>query len=135
MKRGAVAWAAAAMVAAAGISLAATLWPRRFKFIEQTIPGGDKAGHFLVMGLLAVVLVWAFAGSSWRGFRLTGAVCLASTLLLVSLEEASQLVIPGRIFSWIDLAYSWAGVLVLGGLAAVVAHRRVARAELGARRT
>lgn len=130
-----VAWASAALATAAGISLAATLWPRRFKFIEQTIPGSDKAGHFLVMGLLAAVLIWAFAGTSWRGYRLNGTACLAATLLLVSLEEASQIAIPGRIFSWLDLAYSWAGVLVLGGLAATLARRRTARAEIGSRRT
>lgn len=135
MRRGAVTWAAIAVVTAAGISLAATMWPRRFKFIEQTIPGSDKAGHFVVMGLLAAVLIWAFAGSTWRGFRLTGAVCLVAMLFLVSLEEASQLAIPGRVFSWLDLAYSWAGVLVLGGLAAILARRRTARAEIGLRRT
>ena len=133
------------MAAAAGISLAATFWPRRFKFLEQTVPGSDKAGHFVVMGLLAMVLVWAFAGTTWRGFRLTGVTCLAATLLLVSLEETSQLIIPGRTFSWLDLAYSWAGVLVLGGLVAALTRRRgeeapddgspAERDQLGARRS
>lgn len=133
MMRRAAPWLA--VTAAAAINLAATFWPRRFKFIEEAIPGSDKAGHFLVMGLLAAVLVWSLAGTSWRGFRLTSAVCLGATLFLVSLEEASQLAIPGRTFSWLDLTYSWAGVIVLGGLAAALTRRRAARAEIAARRT
>jgi len=127
MGRYAAVWAAFA--AAAAINLAATFYPRRFKFIEQAIPGSDKAGHFLVMGLLAAVLVWALAGSTWRGVRVTSAMCVAVTLLLVSLEEVSQLAIRTRAFSWLDLAYSWAGVLVLGGLAAALVRRR-ARAAI-----
>lgn len=133
MNRSAAAWMAIA--AATGISLAATFWPRRFKFIEQTIPGSDKTGHFVVMGLLAAVLVWALAGSNWRGIRLTAPLCLAATLLLVSLEEVTQLAIPGRTFSWLDLAYSWAGVFVLGGLTAVLVRGRTARAAIPRRRT
>jgi VanZ family protein len=127
--------AAAALAVAAGISLAATLWPRRFKFIERTIPSSDKAGHFLVMGLLAAVLVWALAETNWRGHRLTALGCLAGTLLLVTLEEVSQLALPTRTFSWLDLAYSWAGVLVLGGLAGAFVRYSTARAERRRRRT
>ena len=133
MRRQAAAWVAVAV--AGGASLAATLWPRRFKFLEQTVPGADKAGHFVIMGLLAAVLVWALSGTTWRGYRLTSAVCLAATLLLVSLEEASQLAIRGRTFSWLDLAYSWAGVLVLGGFAAILVRRRMTRDAIAARRT
>jgi len=120
--------AAAALAVAAFISMAATLWPRRFKFIEQTIPSSDKAGHFVVMGLLAAALVWALAETSWRGRRLTAFGCVTGTLLLVSLEEVSQLALPTRTFSWLDLAYSWAGVLVLGGLAGALVRYRIARA-------
>lgn len=132
MKRHSAAWLAVAF--AAGASIAATLWPRRFKLLEQTVPGADKSGHFVIMGLLAAVLVWALSGTSWRGYRLTSAVCLTATLLLVSLEEASQLAIPGRTFSWLDLAYSWAGVLVLGGLAAILVRRRMTRDAIATRR-
>lgn len=127
--------AAAALAIATGISTAATFWPRRFKFIEQTIPSSDKAGHFLVMGLLAAALVWAFADLSWRGHRLGVLGSLVGTLLLVSLEEASQLALRTRTFSWLDLAYSWAGVLVLGGLAGAFVRYRAARAAPRTRRT
>lgn len=132
MRRGAT-WAGLALTVAAAISLAATLWPRRFKFLEQSIPGSDKSGHFVIMGLLAAALVWSLAGTTWRGRRLSGLLCLAGTTVLVSLEEASQLIIPGRTFSWLDLAYSWAGVLVLGGLTVFLTRHRTAASELTSR--
>ncbi len=75
------------------------------------------------MGLLAAVLVWTLAGMTWRGVPLGGAFCIVATLCLTSLEEASQVVIPGRTFSWIDLAYSWSGILLLGGFAALIRRR------------
>jgi len=112
--------AVAAVAAVAAGSLAVTLWPHRFGFIWR-IPGNDKTGHFIVMGLLAFVVVLALAG----GRRRIGAlVAVAGTLLLVSVEEASQLLLSGRTFSWLDLASSWAGVLTFGTLAAVIVRRR-----------
>jgi VanZ family protein len=124
--------AVAALSIFATVSLVATLWPHRFRAIYR-VPGTDKAGHFLVMGLLAFILVSSLTGTRWREYRLGASACLGLTLLLVSLEEASQLFIPSRTFSWLDLAYSWAGVLVLGGLAAALVRRR--RAKAAASRT
>jgi VanZ family protein len=121
------AWAAAALAGFAAISLAATLWPRRFKLIQQ-IPGADKGGHFLVMAVLALVLVLALAGLTWRGLRFGPLACIAATLVLVTAEEVSQLAIPGRTFSWLDLAYSGAGVLAGGGLATLWLWRKAAAA-------
>lgn len=111
------AWAAAALGAFAAISLAATLWPRRFKLVQQ-LPGSDKGAHFVVMAALTLVVVLALSGSAWRGSRLGSAWWLTAVFLLVTAEEVSQLAIPGRTFSWLDLAYSWAGVAA-GGLLAV----------------
>lgn len=119
-------WAAAALACFVAMSLAATLFPRRFKLIQQ-VPGADKAGHLIVMTLLALVLVVALAGATWRGRRIGTGLCVAGTLLLVTIDEVSQLAIPGRTFSWLDLAYSWAGVLLGGAVGGLWLRGRTSR--------
>lgn len=109
-------WAALAVVA--GISLAATLWPEQFGFVQR-IPGADKGGHFIVMGLCTLVVVLSLGGTAWRGRRVGAWWLVAAALVVSAVEEIAQRWIPGRNFSWLDLAYSWAGVLVFGTLAAL----------------
>jgi len=76
--------------------------------------GGDKVGHFVLMGILSFLMNMAVPlgppERRWRGPVL--ATCLI--LVAVTIEEASQAFFPSRTLSWMDLASSYAGILAFG---------------------
>jgi len=83
----------------------------------RALPGGDKLGHFLILGGLAFTLNHALNG---RSFRMLGhPVLLGSALALAfaATEECTQLWIPGRTFDLADLAADALGIWLLGRLA------------------
>jgi VanZ family protein len=78
------------------------------------VPGGDKAGHFVLMGTLAWLLNAALKRRRvvvWRRRVLLGSVI---TVLVVTFEEISQLHFATRHFDLLDLAADYAGILVFG---------------------
>ncbi len=81
------------------------------------LPGGDHLGHFLLMGGLNFFINAALAKkgdpSPWRGIALRS----VALLLIITLEECSQLLLSFRGFSWLDLAADYAGVGLFGFLA------------------
>lgn len=81
-------------------------------------PLGDKAGHFLLYGLLSLVVdLSVFEARPASDFR-RGAVIVALILmLLIGLEEFSQRWFPARTFDLLDLAASYLGVVCFGWLA------------------
>lgn len=95
------------------MSVLASLRPEWFHFI-YSLPGRDKSMHFLVSGVLTVLVVLGLSRSRFRGRSAGPLVCLLLTTLLVTLEEFTQLAIPTRTFAWLDLGYSYAGILVFG---------------------
>jgi hypothetical protein len=99
------------------------LGPHLFGFI-YTMPGGDKLGHFLLIGTLAFLANLSFGAPR---VRLGSLSLLAPSVVvgsLVTLEEASQLLFPARTFSLTDLACDFAGILLFGRLAAWIVERR-----------
>ncbi len=77
-------------------------------------PGGDKAGHFLLMGGLALLVNLALGGRRLQmGGRqlLTGSVLVAA---FISLEEVSQFAFPLRTPDVWDWAASMAGIWCSG---------------------
>lgn len=82
----------------------------------QVLPGGDKLGHFLILGGFAFVLNHALR---CRTVTLGGKPVLLGSLVVLALaaaEETSQLVIPGRTFDLLDLAADALGIWFLGRL-------------------
>lgn len=81
------------------------------RYVHQ-IPYFDKILHALLIGLLALALNHALA---WRRLRLAGFGLFLGSVLIglgTTLEEFSQIWIPGRTFDWGDLAANWTGVLL-----------------------
>ncbi len=81
-------------------------------------PGGDKAGHFVLFGILSFLL----NKSALIHFpkRNPARLTLTVSLLLsigIGLEEWSQSLFPTRTMSLIDLVASYAGVSVFALLA------------------
>ena len=80
---------------------------------------GDKAGHFILLGTLALLvdlaLLQVLPKSKPQTLVLAGSSVIAA---LISLEEMSQLWVPTRNPDWFDLLASYAGI-VAGTLAAL----------------
>nr|AIA18533.1 hypothetical protein [uncultured bacterium] len=88
------------------------------------IPYGDKLGHFLLMGgfsfLLNLVLEARTIGLLKFRFLLGSAI----VLIIVALEEASQMFVAGRTFDWSDLVVDFLGIFLFGELAKFVCRRK-----------
>lgn len=111
--------AACALFVASVIVAADTGWAKPLLVWVHSIPLGDKVCHAVFMGLLCWLgnrafntrpLIAAFP-------RVSRWTVLLSTLVV--LEEVSQIWIPGRTFSLLDLLADFMGITV-----AVWAHRQ-----------
>ena len=88
------------------------------------IPYGDKAGHFILYGILTLLIDLSFLRGNINQpsamvrpnpslIVLRIALILA---LLIGLEEYSQQYFPSRTFDLVDLAFSYLGVIFFSWL-------------------
>jgi polysaccharide biosynthesis protein VpsQ len=83
-----------------------------FREYASQYPGIDKAIHFILVGGLSWVLIFAFNA---KRMNLLGSSLYVGTILtfaLVTLEECSQLLIATRRFELLDLLADYLGILV-----------------------
>jgi VanZ family protein len=83
----------------------------------RDIPAGDELGHFVLMGTVSFLVNMSLSASrikvlSWSVLK--GSVFV---VIVVTLEEFSQLFFKYRTFSLTDLACDYAGILLFGQLA------------------
>lgn len=94
--------------------------------VWKDLPYGDKAGHFILYGILTLLVDLALFRSrpnrSRKLLTVTSGLILA---LLIGLEEFSQQYFADRTFSLMDLAASYLGVIFFSWLAL-----RIARLDL-----
>jgi VanZ family protein len=89
-----------------------------------SIPGGDKCGHFVLMGLLSALLNASF------GCRMVavgaGRVLVGSLIACaaVTLEEASQIFLLYRTFDPVDLFFDYLGIWAFGRITLALWMRR-----------
>lgn len=82
------------------------------------VPWGDKAGHFILYGILALLLDLAlFRARPDRSPGQLAVKCGLILALLIGLEEFSQQYFANRTFDLIDLTFSYLGVLFFSLLA------------------
>lgn len=76
------------------------------------VPWGDKAGHFILYGILALLLNLALFGAlPDRSPSRLAVTCGLILSLLIGVEEFSQQFFANRTFDLIDLTFSYLGVL------------------------
>jgi VanZ family protein len=95
----------------------------------RSIPGGDKYGHFLLMGSLAFLVNLSL---SCRVVSIAGRRFLLGSLLvlvLITIEEFSQRFVPYRTFDLTDLLADYLGVFVFSWLAVVIQRKKRAVQE------
>jgi polysaccharide biosynthesis protein VpsQ len=75
-------------------------------------PFGDKAGHFILYGLLTLLLDLAlFRACPDQSRRRLAIQCGLVLALLIGLEEFSQRYFSSRSFDLVDLTFSYLGVV------------------------
>ena len=89
-------------------------------------PGGDKAGHLILYGILVFLMALAFPRRARLG-PISPAWASIILAALITLEEFSQALFPARTFSLIDLSFSFAGVFLGDFLAWLLQKSRVRR--------
>ena len=85
---------------------------------------GDKAGHFLLMGLMNFLVVLSFPFRRSTNLAKSSLVCSLVVGALVTLEEGSQVFFSTRTASLSDLASSYAGIILFGVLAFILRERK-----------
>jgi len=86
--------------------------------VIMDIPYADKAGHFILYGILTLLVDLALFRSlphlSRRLVALRSALIL---ILVIGLEEFSQQYFPNRTFDLVDLTFSYLGVVFFSWVA------------------
>ncbi len=91
---------------------------------SHQLPMSDKLGHFLLIGLLALLFNLSLKCHCWQWKKhsfLSGSSIL---IIVVVLEEILQFFIPLRTFDWGDLAADFLGIFLFGLLAVQVCRRQ-----------
>lgn len=96
-----------------------------FLEVGNDFPYGDKAGHFILFGILTLLIDLAL----FRSFRSQSPkrIVVSSGLILsvlIGLEEFSQQYFADRTFSLLDLAAGYLGVIFFSWLALRIERRR-----------
>ncbi|HEY0427719.1 MAG TPA: VanZ family protein [Pyrinomonadaceae bacterium] len=87
------------------------------------VPYGDKVGHFLLMGTFSFLLNLTLNAKTFRLWRINFLLGTLIVLVVVTLEEFSQIFIRGRSFDLIDLAVDYAGIFLFGELARLICRK------------
>lgn len=89
------------------------------------VPFGDKIGHFLLMGIMSLLVNLSFLAKRIRLGGLNFLLGSAIVIALVTAEELSQAFLPNRSLSLSDWMADIAGILLFGQVAVwIVAKKR-----------
>jgi len=95
----------------------------------RSVPGGDKLGHLLLMGLLSFLLNTSLR---CRTVGVCGRRILLGSIIVcvaVTLEEVSQIFVRYRSFDPVDLLFDYLGIWAFGKAAVYLRARRSLRAD------
>ncbi len=112
----------------AGIIILADV--RETQFLFQGIrkfPLGDKIGHFLLMGMFSLVVNLVLSARTIRIWKLNCLLGSLIVLVIVTVEEISQIYIRGRTFDAGDLAADAAGIIIFGEIARLIYSRQTVK--------
>lgn len=90
-------------------------------------PGADKICHLLLMGTMAMLANLALRGRKIRLFSTPIYLGSMIVLILVTLEELSQLFVSSRSFDLIDLSFDILGIYFLGNLGGKLVNNKESR--------
>ena len=85
--------------------------------MAESVPGGDKIGHFILFGILAFLVNLVLRATVVRS---GGRAMLLGSIIVMTIvvaEEVSQLFFTSRTFELLDLTADLAGIWAFGRLA------------------
>jgi len=88
------------------------------------VPYGDKLGHFLLMGGFSFLLNLVLNARTFRLWKFSYLLGSLIVLIVVTIEEISQMFVAGRTFDWSDLVFDFLGIFLLGELARFICQRK-----------
>lgn len=88
------------------------------------IPYGDKLGHFFLMGGFSFLLNLVLNARTFKLWKLNYLLGSLIVLIVVTIEEISQIFVAGRTFDWSDLVFDYLGIFVFGELARLILRRK-----------
>ena len=92
--------------------------------VINEIPFGDKAGHFILYGILTLLLDLTFIRALPNRSPKLVVVSIGLILaVLIGAEEFSQQYFPSRTFDLVDLTFSYLGVAFFSGVALKIKRR------------
>ncbi len=103
---------------------------RETQFLFRSIrkfPFGDKIGHFLLMGILSLVVNLVLSARTIRIWKLNYLLGSLIVLVIVTVEEISQIFIGGRTFDAGDLVADTAGIIIFGEIARLIYSRQTVK--------
>lgn len=108
----------------AGIIVLADLGMLGFLKFVNRIPFGDRIGHFVLYGILTLLIDLALFRTP-HGLNPNLLVLRVALILVlvIGLEELSQQFFSNRSFDLLDLAFSYLGVIVFSWVAIKIAGR------------
>ncbi len=82
-------------------------------FIRQLymFPGGDKIGHFILLGIFSFFANQLLYPRHLLVFGKSFFIGSLIVMILISVEEVSQIFISNRAFDLIDLSFSYLGII------------------------
>lgn len=87
----------------------------------NAIPYGDKAGHFILYGILTYLIDQVYIQKQTHPLRLSPKLIVLRIALilalLIGIEEFSQRYFENRTSDWVDLIFSYLGVTFFSWLA------------------
>lgn len=96
-----------------------------FLNLVNQIPYGDKAGHFILYGILTLLIdLTLFRWIPLQSPKLVAVLSGVTLALLISLEEFSQQYFVSRTYSLRDLIASYLGVIFFSWVALQVRWRQ-----------
>jgi VanZ family protein len=89
------------------------------------IPYADKAGHFILYGILALLInLTLFRSFPFQSRKRVAVISGLILAFLIGLEEFSQQYFAGRTFSLMDLTASYLGLISFSCIAMQITRRK-----------
>ncbi len=88
------------------------------------IPYGDKLGHFFLMGGFSFLLNLVLNARTFKLWRFNYLLGSLIVLIVVTIEEISQMFVAGRTFDWSDLVFDYLGIFIFGEIVKLILRRK-----------
>lgn len=95
-------------------------------YLFYRVPGFDKFAHFMLTGVMALLLNLSLGNRQWRWRGLPILWGSAAVLTFMTLEEFSQIWIHTRSASLLDLMANVSGIIIIGSLSLLLQPVRTA---------